>query len=104
MMRFRSLRPPSPARSAALALAGPGAAIGLGLAIDRKSLVGATSLMLLAVVAAAAFGGRRSGLAASVVAFLGLNFFSPPPYHTLSVLRRADLVALFVFFVVSVLV
>jgi two-component system, OmpR family, sensor histidine kinase KdpD len=104
MMRFRSLRPPSPARSAALAVFGPGVAVGLGLAVSRRSLVGATSLCLLAVVVAAAFGGRRSGSAASVVAFLGLNFFFTEPYHTLSVRRGADLIALFVFLVVSVLV
>jgi len=86
-----------------LALLGPGVAIGLGLAIDRRSLVGATSLLLLAVVVAAAFGGRRSGFAASVVAFLSLNFFFTEPYHTLSVARGADVIALFVFLVVSVL-
>jgi len=104
MMRFRSLRPPSPARSSALAILGPGVAIGLGLAVSRRSLVGATSLCLLAVVVAAAFGGRRSGFVASVVAFLGLNFFFTEPYHTLNVARGADVIALFVFLVVSVLV
>jgi two-component system, OmpR family, sensor histidine kinase KdpD len=87
-----------------LAVLGPGAAVGLGLAVSRRSLVGATSLCLLAVVVAAAFGGRRSGFAASAVAFLGLNFFFTEPYHTLSVARGADLIALFVFLVVSVVV
>jgi len=104
MMRFRSLRPPSTSRSVALALLGPGVAFGLGLLIDRRSLVGATSLCLLAVVVAAAFAGRRSGFAASIVAFLGLNFFFTEPYHTLSVRRGADVIALFVFLIVSVLV
>jgi two-component system, OmpR family, sensor histidine kinase KdpD len=104
MMRFRSLRPPSRARSIALAVVGPGVAFGLGLAIARSSLVGATSLCLLAVVVAAAFGGLASGLLASVVAFLGLNFFFTEPYHTFTVSRGADLIALFVFLVVSVLV
>jgi len=103
-MRFRSLRPPSPARSWVLAVLGPGAAVGLGLAVSRQSLVGATSLCLLAVVVAAAFGGRRSGFAASIVAFLSLNFFFTEPYHTLSVARSADIIALFVFLVVSVVV
>ena len=103
-MRFRFLQRPSVARSIAFALLGPGAAIGLGLAIDRRSVVGATSLCLIAVVAAVAFGGRRSGLVASVVAFLALNFFFIEPYHTLTVARGADVFALFVFLVVSVLV
>jgi two-component system, OmpR family, sensor histidine kinase KdpD len=104
MMRFRSLRPPSPARSVVLALLGPGVAVGLGLAIDRRSLVGATSLCMLAVVIATVFGGRKSGLVASVVAFLALNFFFTEPFHTFAVRRLADLIALFVFLVVSVIV
>ena len=79
-------------------------AVGFGLAIDRRSLVGATSLFLLAVVVAAAFGGRRSGIAASVVAFLALNFFFTPPYHTFVVQQAAELIALFVFLAVSALV
>ena len=103
-MRFRTLRPPSRTQSAALAILGPGAAVGLGIAIDRKSLVGATSLFLLAVLFATAFGGRRSGLAASVVGFLCLNFFFTPPYHTIRVQHPADLIALFVFLAVSVIV
>src|SRR5438093_1242298 len=104
MIRFRSFRPPSRARSAALAIVGPAVAFGLGIVIDRRSVVGATSLCLLAVVAAAAYGGLFSGLSASVVAFLGLNFFFTPPYHTFSVRHPADLVALFVFLAVSVIV
>lgn len=101
---FSTLRPPSRARSVTLALVGPALAIGIGLVIDRRSLVGATSLCLLAVVAAAAYGGRWSGSAASGIAFLGLNFFFTEPYHTFTVARPADLVALFVFLIVSVLV
>ncbi|MFY9587403.1 MAG: DUF4118 domain-containing protein, partial [Actinomycetota bacterium] len=103
-MRFRALRPPTPARSVALAVLGPGAAIGLGLVIDRRSVIGATSLFLLAVVAAAAFGGHRSGFAASVIGFLSLNFFFTPPYHTFAVRHRGDLIALLVFLAVSVIV
>ena len=102
--RFGFLQRPSAARALAFAILGPGVAIGLGLAIDRRSVVGATSLCLIAVVAAAAFGGRRSGLLASVVAFLALNFFFIEPYHTLTVAHGADAIALFVFLVVSVLV
>ena len=102
-MRFRAVHPPTRTRSAALALLGPAVAFGIGLVIDRRSVVGATSLCLLAVVAAAAFGGLVAGMAASVVAFLGLNFFFTPPYHTFAVRRLADLVALLVFLAVSVI-
>jgi len=104
MFRSRSLRPPSTTRAVAFALLGPGVAFGLGLLIDRRSLVGATSLCLFAVLVAATLGGRRSGLAASVVAFLGLNFFFTPPYHRFAVERGADVIALFVFLAVSVIV
>jgi two-component system sensor histidine kinase KdpD len=104
MMRFAALRAPSPVRSAMLAVAGPGIAVGLGLAIDRRSLVSATALCMLAVVVAAAYGGRGGGLAASVIAFLALNFFFTEPYHTLWVFRLPDLVALFVFLAISVVV
>ncbi|MCA1834042.1 MAG: ATP-binding protein [Actinomycetota bacterium] len=104
MLRIRSLSPPSTATSVLFASIGPGIAIGLGLAIDRRSLVGATSLCLLAVVVAAAFGGLRSGLAASVVAFLSLNLFFTEPYHTFGVRRLADLIALLVFLAVSTVV
>src|ERR1051325_1855803 len=104
MFRSRSLRPSSTIRAVAFAILGPGVAFGLGLLIDRRSLVGATSLCLFAVLVAATLGGRRSGLAASVVAFLGLNFFFTPPYHRFTVERGADVIALFVFLAVSVIV
>jgi two-component system sensor histidine kinase KdpD len=104
MTRFRSVRPPSKRRAWALALVGPAVAVGLGVAIDRRSVVGATSLCVLAVVVAAAFGGRASGFAASAVAFLALNFFFTEPYYTFTVRRLADVIALLVFLAVSVIV
>lgn len=103
-MKIRSLRPPPPARSLSLAVAGPATAVALGLAVDRDSVIAATSVALLAVVVAAAFGGHLGGLTASVVGFLALNFFFTAPYHTFVVGHPADFVALLVFLAVSTLV
>jgi two-component system sensor histidine kinase KdpD len=55
----------------------------------------------LAVVAAAAAGGLWAGLGASVLAFLGLNYFFTPPRQTFRVGKTEDLVALLVFLVVA---
>lgn len=61
-------------------------------------------IYLLGVVAAALIGGLRGGLAASLVSFLGLNFFFTPPFHTFVVEKPEDIVALFVFLIVSAVV
>ena len=62
------------------------------------------SLYLLAVVAAAAVGGPWSGLAAAALSFLGLNYYFTPPAHTLRVADASDIVALFVFLGIAVVV
>ncbi len=59
---------------------------------------------LLAVLAASLVGGLVEGLVASVIAFLGLNLFFTPPFHTFAVDKSEDLFALFVFLVVSTVV
>jgi two-component system sensor histidine kinase KdpD len=64
----------------------------------------AALLYVLAVVGASAIGGRLAGVTASVLSFLALNFFFTPPLHTFSVRKSADLVALGVFLLVSVVV
>jgi two-component system sensor histidine kinase KdpD len=46
-------------------------------------------------------GGLVSGLAASVLSFVALNFFFTPPKHTLFVGKPEDIVALVVFLLVS---
>ncbi len=61
----------------------------------------AASLFILAVVGAAVLGGLWSGLAASVLSFLGLNYFFTAPRGTLRVDKEEDLVALVVFLVVA---
>jgi two-component system sensor histidine kinase KdpD len=59
---------------------------------------------MVAVVGAAAIGGLWSGLAASVLSFLGLNFFFTSPRHTFRVSKGEDLVALVVFLLVAAIV
>lgn len=59
---------------------------------------------LLAVLAAGLVGGLVEGLVASAMSFLALNFFFTPPFHTFAVEKPEDLVALFVFLVVSTVV
>jgi two-component system, OmpR family, sensor histidine kinase KdpD len=56
---------------------------------------------VLAVVAAAAVGGVWPGLVASALSFLALNFFFTPPFHTFTVAKTQDLVALAVFLATS---
>jgi two-component system sensor histidine kinase KdpD len=56
---------------------------------------------VVAVMVAAAAGGIGAGVMASVLSFLGLNFFFTPPRHTLRVDKLEDLVALGVFVAVS---
>lgn len=61
-------------------------------------------LYVLAVVIAARVGGALSGIAASLLSFLSLNFFFTPPLHTFVVAAPEDLVALLVFLLTSVIV
>jgi two-component system sensor histidine kinase KdpD len=88
-------------RGGAAALVPP-AAVTLGAALPVElSTTTAALAYVLAVVVAAAAGGLWSGLAASALAFLALNFFFTPPFHTFTVAKAEDLVALAVFLVVS---
>jgi two-component system sensor histidine kinase KdpD len=66
--------------------------------------VDAAMLYLLSVVGATLVGGLPGGLTASVLSFLGLNFFFTPPLRTFAVAKGADLLALFAFLIVAVLV
>src|SRR6266545_4131632 len=90
-------------RAVLVAMAGPVGATFLGLSFHGGD-ASAASLYMLAVVAAAAIGGLWSGLAASVLSFLGLNFFFTPPHHTFRVSKAEDLVALIVFLIVAAIV
>ncbi len=70
------------------------------LPIDVSTTTAALAYVL-AVTAAAVIGGLVSGLTASVLSFLTLNFFFTPPFHTFVVTKPEDLIALVVFFLVS---
>jgi two-component system sensor histidine kinase KdpD len=87
-----------------LAFGAPTLATMLALAAGSDRQVVATSAYLLAVVLAAAFGGRAAGLAAAVLSFLGLNFFFTEPRYTLRVDKGEDLVALVLFLLVASIV
>jgi two-component system, OmpR family, sensor histidine kinase KdpD len=70
----------------------------------RVSSTTAAMAFVLAVTAAVLIGGFPSGLSASIVSFLALNFFFTPPVDTFSVQKTEDLVALVVFLLVSAVV
>jgi two-component system sensor histidine kinase KdpD len=83
------------------ALAPPGVVtLGAALPIQISTTMAALAYVL-AVVVSTAVGGIWSGLASSGLAFLALNFFFTPPFHTFTVAKVEDLVALAVFLVVS---
>ena len=70
------------------------------LPVDVSTTTAALAYVL-AVTAAAAVGGSIAGLTASVISFLGLNFFFTPPIHLFIVTKAEDLIALVVFLLVS---
>src|SRR5438093_9492801 len=88
-------------RAVTVGVALPGAATLLAALPAHISTTTAALTYVLAVTAAAAVGGLVSGLAASVLSFVALNFFFTPPKHTLFVGKPEDIVALVVFLLVS---
>jgi two-component system sensor histidine kinase KdpD len=91
-------------RVAVSAILFAGAATSLAAFPGQVSTATAVSVYVLAVTGASAVGGIGSGLLASVLSFVALNFFFTQPFHTLTVAKGEDLVALVVFLVVSVIV
>jgi two-component system sensor histidine kinase KdpD len=71
---------------------------------DHLSLPSNLLLYLLVVVAVAFVGGLRPALAAGVVSFLLANWYFTPPFHELTVEEVEDLLALFVFLLLGVIV
>ncbi|HKE66431.1 MAG TPA: ATP-binding protein [Micromonosporaceae bacterium] len=104
---------PTPTRWAFRAWVGLGvgaaglAALTAALVPARAGTLTLTSIALLyliPVVIAAGIGGTWVGLAAAIASDLLLNWFFVPPYHTLAVDRRDNLVALLVYVLVAVAV
>jgi two-component system, OmpR family, sensor histidine kinase KdpD len=89
---------------AAAAILPPAAVTLLAALPVRISTTTAALAYVLAVVTAAASAGILSGLAASALSFMLLNFFFTPPFHTLTVAHQQDVVVLLVFLVVSAVV
>jgi len=59
---------------------------------------------LVVVVIAAAIGGLGPGVLASFAGFIAFNFFFIPPYGTFTIARGEDVVVLFVFLGLSILI
>jgi K+-sensing histidine kinase KdpD len=105
------LRPPRvrPSRSPARLYLGVGlgtlglAALTAGLR-PPGSLTDAALLYLVPVVVVAGVGGVWPGLATAIASDLLLNWFFVPPYHTLTVERRDNVIALLVYVLVAVTV
>lgn len=96
--------PGSRTRAAVVAVGTPAAALAVALLVQPERELGAVSLFLLAVVAAAVLGGLWAGVGSSVLGFLALNFFFTEPLHTLHVRDRDDVLALVVFLIVALAV
>lgn len=86
------------------AVAAPSAVTLLAIPEEHPPTAVVAVLYVLAVVIAARVGGALAGVGASLLSFLSLNFFFTPPFHTFVVAAPEDLVALFVFLIVSVIV
>src|ERR1051325_10325682 len=97
------IEPRSPVRYIAAVLA-PGIATLIALGIGESRATTAALVYLLCVVVAATVGGLGPGAVASVLSFVGLNYFFTAPRHALSVGKTDDLIALVVFLSVGMIV
>jgi K+-sensing histidine kinase KdpD len=80
------------------------AAVGFGLFTVRTRVSEAHVALtfLLVILVASAVGGRSLGIALSLAAFLGFDWFFLPPYGTLLVRNPLDWLVLIVFLITSV--
>ena len=102
--RLRWNAAPSRGQRVLAALGGPAAVTLLVIPERHPPTAVVAVLYVLAVVVAARLGGALSGIAASVLSFLSLNFFFTRPLHTFVVGAPEDLVSLVVFLIASVVV
>jgi two-component system sensor histidine kinase KdpD len=103
--RAEARRPRSARRNwlgAAVGVAGlAGVTVALVPLRTELSLAGVTLLYLIPVVATAVAGGVRPALLAAVTADLLVNFLFVPPYHTLIVEARGNVIVLVVYILVA---
>ena len=98
---------PSSRRIAGFALATAGtAALTVSLLPFRDDITPLSNgfVFLTLVVVTVAIGGLGAGIMSSFISFLAFNFFFIPPYGTFAIGRGDDVVVLFVFLGLSVLV
>lgn len=80
-------------------------ALGLGSMIDRFIGLQSVSLVfLMAVLSCAIAGGLRPALFASLLSALTFNFFFLPPLYTFTIADPENIIALFFFVLVAVIV
>ena len=80
-------------------------ALGCGLLVER--FIGLQSILLIflmAVIGAAIAWGLFPSLFACVLSVVSFNFFLVPPRYTLTIANAEDAVALFVFFIIALIV
>jgi two-component system sensor histidine kinase KdpD len=70
---------------------------------EKIGLLNAALIYLIVVISITVFAGRWAGILASLLGFLLFNFFHVPPYYTLVVSDLHNILALFVFLGVSLL-
>ncbi|MET0800587.1 MAG: DUF4118 domain-containing protein [Actinomycetota bacterium] len=71
---------------------------------DRVDPVATGFGFLVLVVACVGLGGLGPGIVASVLGFVTFNFFFLPPYDTFAIAKAHDVIVLFVFLGLSVLI
>lgn len=90
-------------RGAVLAVVGLAALTAILLRVE-PSLASVVLLYLVVVVATAVVGGLTPSLAAAVVSDVVVNFYFVPPYHTLTVEHREQVITLVVYVAVAITV
>jgi len=97
--------PPRVVAAYVLAVVATGAIVLLAEPIRARVDPVATGFgFLLLVLACVGLGGLGPGIVASFLAFVAFNFFFLPPYETFAIAKAHDVIVLFVFLGLSVLI
>jgi two-component system, OmpR family, sensor histidine kinase KdpD len=103
----RLLSPRGPRRSLGYFLGAGGVALLTALFLPVRASITPLNkgfLYLAVVLVAAAVGGLWPGVLASVLGFIAFNFFFLPPHHTFAIAKSEDVVILFVYLALSVVI